>query len=102
LQKRLLAGDPDPYDYFGWSVALSGDTALIGAPAGGSSKEAAYVFTRSGTSWGLPQQLTMSGGVEPWFGEAVALTSNTALVGAPADDTTGGPNAGSAHVFVGP
>ncbi len=29
--KKLLASDPQSQDYFGWSVAMSGDTAVVGA-----------------------------------------------------------------------
>ena len=40
---------------FGASVAISGDTLAVGSPAYGNS--AAYVFTRSGTTWSLQQEM---------------------------------------------
>jgi len=72
---------------FGTSVALSadGNTALIGAPGDSFKKGAAWIFTRSGSTW--TQQggkLTGSGAVgNPWFGYTVALSGDgkTALIG---------------------
>ena len=54
-QAQLTAADGAADDYFGCSVALSGDTALVGAPdddvGGNADAGAAYVFTRSGGVW---------------------------------------------------
>jgi len=52
-QAKLLASDGTAEDYFGLSVSLSGDTALIGAPlADNNGAGSAYVFTRTGnTTW---------------------------------------------------
>ena len=87
-QARLSASDGAPGDYFGQSVALSGDMALVGAPriqpgAHGSL----YVFVRSGTTWTEQQKLT-SGGVGDQFGASVALAENTAVIGAPNGEQT--------------
>ena len=73
---------------FGGSVALSadGDTALVGAPRNAESAGAAWVFTRSESSWGQQAQLTAPEQVgEAQFGRSVALSGDgeTALVGAP-------------------
>ena len=93
---------------FGYSVALSadGDTALIGAPDdnGGATNEggvgAAWVFTRSGSTWTQQgEKLTGTGETgEGEFGTSVALSAdgNTALIGAPADNG----DAGAAWVFT--
>jgi hypothetical protein len=73
---------------FGWSVALSanGSTALIGGPAEGNRRGAAWVFTRSGGTW-TQQGAIASPETEPngSFGWSVALSANgsTALIGAP-------------------
>jgi len=92
-----LAGDS-----FGWSVALSGDTALVGAPERGSDQGAAYLFTRSGTTWS--QQgvaLTASdGAANDSFGSAVALSGDMALIGAPGHTVGGHSNQGAAYVFT--
>jgi hypothetical protein len=78
----------------GHSVALSsdGNTALLGAPYDTGEVGAAWVFTRSGSTWTQQgPKLTASGGggaLPPKFGEAVALSSDggTALIGAPLNE----------------
>jgi len=83
-QQKLTASDGQAEDLFGWSVALSGDTALVGA-LGYDSSGSAYLFRRSGNTWSQQQKLTASDGrAEDLFGLSVALSDNTALVGAPA------------------
>jgi hypothetical protein len=67
-------------------VALSGDTAVVGAVyddnPGGTNAGSAYVFVRSGTSWGQQTKLTASdAATAQQFGVAVALSGETALVG---------------------
>ena len=63
-QAELTASDAAAGDEFGSSVALSGDTALVGADGktvgGNNDAGAAYVFTRSGTSWTQQAELTAS------------------------------------------
>ena len=103
-QPELTAGDGAASDYFGFSVALSGTTALVGAhfkTIGANSEQgAAYVFTLSGSAWVQQQELTASDGAAyDEFGYSVALSGTTALVGAP--DHMVGSNAlqGAAYVF---
>ncbi|HZU86094.1 MAG TPA: FG-GAP repeat protein [Anaerolineaceae bacterium] len=88
--KKFTAGDDAAsYQYFGNSVAVSGDgnTVLVGAyfmdMMGQIDKGAAYVFKRSGTTWFEPSVLT-AGQADGLFGSSVALSENgnTALVGA--------------------
>lgn len=61
-QAKLIANDAAASDEAGISVAISGDTAVVGAPdadtAAGSNAGAAYVCVRSGTSWSEQQKLT--------------------------------------------
>ncbi|MDI3291843.1 hypothetical protein QHF83_51515 [Polyangium sp. 15x6] len=146
LQAKLLASDGMALDYFGSSVALDGDTALVGTAYGdnrSSYSGAAYVFVRSGTTWteqariwvnhadfGHPvalsgdtalmtassnsvyvfvrsgttwaQQAFLESADSAWddsFGDTIAISGNTALIGAPQDDDKGS-NSGSAYVFV--
>jgi hypothetical protein len=88
---------------FGTSVALSadGDTALIGGPSDHNNVGAAWVFTRSGSTWAQQgKKLTgkgESGGGQ--FGQSVALSAdgNTALIGGPSCEQCG---RGAAWVFV--
>ena len=105
LQAKLTAGDGAANDRFGVSVALSGDTALVGAPGddtpAGANAGSAYVFTRSGTLWSQQQRLNADdGAANDGFGSSVALSGDTALMGAPFDNTSAGADAGSAYVFT--
>ena len=86
-QAKLTASDGAADDYFGYSVALSGDTALVGAywddVGANYDQGSAYVFTRSGTTWTQQAKLTASDGAAgDHFGHSVALSGDTALVGA--------------------
>ncbi|MGI6496309.1 MAG: FG-GAP repeat protein [Kiritimatiellia bacterium] len=96
-------------DWFGTSVALSGDIALVGAYADddkGTDSGSAYVFTRDGTTWTQQAKLIADDGAKrDYFGWSVALSGDTALVGAYEDDgldALGGAAAdqGSAYVFT--
>ncbi len=57
-QQTLIASDPAPSNDFGGSVALSGDTVVVGASGNADFEGAAYVFVRSGGTWSLQQKLT--------------------------------------------
>jgi hypothetical protein len=101
-QAKLTAPDGAEYDNFGYSVAVAGDTAVVGAPqAFTPGAGSAYVFVRSGTTWSQQAKLTASDGApEDAFGLSVAVAGDTAVVGARYDDTSAGTDAGSAYVFV--
>ena len=85
-QARLLASDGARIDKFGQSVAISGDTIVVGAyvaDAPLSDSGAAYVFVRSGTTWTQQQKLTASDGrAGDEFGNSVAIAGETLAVGA--------------------
>jgi hypothetical protein len=105
-EDKLVAGDGDSGDKFGsnQSVALDGDTALIGAVGDedphGDLAGSAYVFTRSSVGWSQHPKLVADDGDEKdRFGVAVALDDGTVLVGAANDDNPGGAIRGSAYVF---
>ncbi len=104
-QAKLTASDGASSDGFGYSVAVSGDTALIGSfqddvPAGGNAGSA-YVFSRTGATWSQQAQLTASdGAASDFFGNAVAIDGNTALVGAYQDDTGANANQGAAYAYT--
>lgn len=98
-QQKLTASDAAANDRFGWSVALSGDTALVSAPYHYPTGSA-YVFVRSGSVWSQQSTLTASDGAAgDYFGRSVAVSGETALVGAPDDGHAGGIYAGSVYVF---
>ncbi len=99
---KLVGGEEVEEAQFGESVAISGDgnTALIGGPADNGSIGAAWVFTRSGTTWTQQgPKLTATG--ESGFGQlgsSVALSADgdTALIGARRDNL----ETGAAFVFT--
>jgi len=104
-QSQLTAGDGAAQEMFGSSVALSGDTALVGAvwdTVGANFQQgSAYVFTRSGSTWTQQAKLTAGDGeAEDEFGWSVALSGDTALVGAYGDDVGSNADQGSAYVFT--
>src|SRR5205807_251673 len=96
-QTRITAGDAAASDELGTSMALSGNTALVGAPGKNSSTGAVYVLVPSGTRWLQQARLTASDATaRSQFGFSAAFDGDTALVGAPG--TNGG--TGAAYVFV--
>jgi len=109
--KKLTASDAATDDDFGEAVAISGDTIVIGAHRvddGGADSGAAYVFERNqgGTdNWGQVKKLTASDAAAgDRFGDAIAISGNTLVVGSVADDDMCPAwipdcNTGSAYVF---
>jgi len=102
-QAELLPLGASARDHFGWSVSISGDTVVVGAPEdddGGEDAGAAYVFVRTGTTWSQQAKLTASDAAALHsFGLSVAVLEDTIVVGAPSHGG-GGTNAGAAYVFV--
>ena len=106
-QAKIQASDRQASDFFGSSVSISsnGNTAIVGAmfeDTGGSSAGAAYIFTRSGTTWTQQVKIQASDKqASDNFGVSVAISDdgNTAIVGAYTEDT-GGTNAGAAYIFT--
>jgi hypothetical protein len=100
---ELTAGDPSAFALFGSAAAISNDTVLIGADLDGglySGNGAAYVFGRSAQGWHQQAKLTagdLAG--QAYFGCAVALAGDTALIGAQHDTTQAGLQAGAAYLF---
>jgi hypothetical protein len=126
-QAYLKASNTGTEDYFGASVAISGDTLLVGAFREGSNATgvngdqtndlaeysgAAYVFTRSGSTWSQQAYLKASNAEEgDLFGISVAISGDTVVVGAYGEDSnaTGvngeqtnnlAPFSGAAYVFT--
>ena len=94
--------EPDgSHDGFGSAVAVSGDTAVVSAPGRGDFRGVAYIYTSSGGDWTLQQELTASdGGGGDWFGYSVALSGDTALVGAPYRTVGDTSEQGAAYAFT--
>jgi hypothetical protein len=102
---KLTASDSQAGDWFGYSVSISGDTAVAGAPydlTNGSSTGSAYVFERNqdgANGWGRVAKIVAAGGtVGDAFGFSVSISGHTVAVGA-SYDTAGSFFSGSAYVF---
>jgi len=86
----LAASDNAQNHYFGYSVDVNGDYAVIGAYGISSFTGAAYVFTQSGGSWTQQAKLTASDAATgDYFGNDVSIFGNTIAVGAPFENDNG-------------
>ena len=104
-QAELTASDGGSYQDFGYSVAVSGSTVVVGAynhPVGSNASQgAAYVFVQGGTKWSQQAELMSSdGGFADGFGQSVAVNGSTALVGAPGHQVGLNYDQGAAYVFA--
>ncbi|MFH0889255.1 MAG: hypothetical protein V1871_08630 [Planctomycetota bacterium] len=102
-QAYIKASNTGPGDWFGNSVAISGDTLVVGAlfersnatgingdQADNSATDsgAVYVFTRSGTTWSQQAYIKASNtGANDFFGNGVAISGGTIVVGANQEDS---------------
>jgi LPXTG-site transpeptidase (sortase) family protein len=105
FEAKLMAPDAQVGDSFGTSVAVSGDSIVVGSPGAedeeGSDVGAAYVFTRSETGWNFQTKLTAADPLEDdGFGTAVAIDGNTIAVGANLKPAGPLPAAGAVYVFI--
>ncbi|MFT5051963.1 MAG: hypothetical protein ACI8QZ_003394 [Chlamydiales bacterium] len=101
--KRLACAVPAAYDRFGRSVAIDGDTVVVGAfgdDDNGSSAGTGYPYRYDGMDWVSEGQLLASDpGTSDQLGIACALSGDVIVMGAWADDDDGD-NSGSAYVFT--
>jgi hypothetical protein len=100
----LTASDGTSFDQFGYSVSVSGNTAVIGSfrdDDKGTDSDSAYVFQYSvANGWAQVAKLTASGGAAgDQFGVSVSVSGDTVVVGSYLDDDTNmGADSGSAYV----
>jgi len=103
VEKKFTAHDGEPGDQFGWSVALSASSALIGARFDDDeafNSGSAYLYNRTAQTWHMKQKFTaIDAAVNDQFGWTVALDDNTAVIGARFNDDMG-INSGSAYVYT--
>jgi FG-GAP repeat/Secretion system C-terminal sorting domain len=114
-QQKIVASDRAADDYFGGTVAISGDYAIIGAFSEDDDENGAntlnnagsvYTFVRSGTTWTQQQKIVASDrATGDYFGGQVAISGDSLIVSATSDDHDANGintliNAGSAYVFV--
>ena len=99
---KLLPSDGDASDRFGFTVAIHGDTVVVGAPranGGANASGAAYVFTWNGSTWSQQAKLQAADPAHgDGFGRSVAVEGNEAVVGSFHDDDNG-ISSGSVYVF---
>ena len=104
-RQRFNPSSPVDQGFFGASVALKGTSALIGAyfeNANNSTTQsgAAYVFTGSGNNWTEQARLTASDAdALDSFGYSVALSGNTAVIGAPLKTESNRDKSGAVYIF---
>jgi hypothetical protein len=101
-QTHLKASDGTAGDAFGVSVAVSGQTVVVGADMdddNGMDSGSAYVFVQDGSDWVQETKLlAMDGQAGDLFGASVAISGNIAVVGAPGADTAW-MDSGAAYLF---
>jgi hypothetical protein len=99
---KLTASDGQSSDYFGYAVSISGNFAIVGAYAEddkGTDAGAAYIFEKTPTGWIQKQKLLADdGAASDYFGYAVSISGNFAIVGAYREDDKGS-DAGAAYIF---
>jgi subtilisin family serine protease len=101
FQAKITASDGAAADNFGYSVSISGNTAIVGVYGDDNLKGSAYIYVRNGNVWTEQQKLTASDGASgDVFGESVSISGDTAIVGARLDDIDANGNQGSAYIFV--
>lgn len=103
-QQKLLASDAQTDDQFGYSVAIDGETVIVGANAdddNGTDAGAAYAFVLQNGVWTEQQKLIAGDGGANYatFGVSVSISGDTAIVGAQNDDDFG-TQTGAAYVYI--
>lgn len=104
-QAKLNAADGAANDFFGYSVSAGLDTTVIGAPSkaisGNLAQGAAYVFTRSGSTWSQQARLVASDGTAgDYFGSSASLSGSSALLGAEHKAVGTNDYQGAGYVFL--
>ena len=99
-QAKFTASDGTEDDEFGYSVAISGDAAIVGAPIEGDTGSA-YIFARTGTSWAEQAKITTRSRTRGnHFGQSVSIRGDTAAVGvAHLDNKDRGRDSGAVYIY---
>ena len=103
-QAKLTASRGTESDRFGSSVAISGETVVVGANRADLSEEsdsgASYIYVRNGSTWIEQARLTTGDGLSSdWLGTSVAISDDTVVIGAFRADLQRKPDSGGAYVF---
>jgi hypothetical protein len=99
---RLTTSEAGENTYYGVSVAVSGDTVIVGTSPFGGGAGAAYLYTRPVSGWAdtlsHDARLVPSGGSPPKYGESVSISGDVVVVGCSGANG----NQGAAYVFLEP
>ena len=99
-QEAKLLPNEGTERWYGYSVSISGDTAMMGREGEGGTDGGAYVFHFNGDQWSDGTYLIANDGAEnDYFGHSVAVDGNMWIIGAFGDDDNGNAS-GSAYVFA--
>jgi len=100
-EAKLVASDGAAPDNFGCSVAINGDTIVVGAFGKNDFTGVAYVYRHGSTGWAEEATLTPVDGVPgDLFGMSVSMSGNKIVVGSPYGDANDlAPDSGAAYVF---
>lgn len=97
---KLTASDGASNDWFGYSVSISGNYIIVGAPFKDNSRGKAYIFYRTGSTW---NQLAILTAVDAAsgnnFGYSVGISGDYAVVGTPRKMIAGKQSVGKAYVY---
>jgi len=98
-QGKLTASDGAVGDFFGSSVSISANHAIVGAAYDNGGTGSAYIFECNDGTWTQQAKLTASDGDDgDLFGHSVSISGDCAIVGARLNDTAG-TDTGSAYIF---
>jgi FG-GAP repeat/Head domain of trimeric autotransporter adhesin len=103
LMQKITDATGAAFDFFGYSVSISGNYTIVGAygddGAAGANQGSASIYQWNGGSWVLMQKLTdATGAASDQFGNSVSISGNYAIVGAYGDDGAAS-NEGSASIY---
>jgi hypothetical protein len=103
-QAKLTSADGNDSDFFGSSVGISGNYAVVGAfnveNGSVSSQGAAYIYMRNGTTWTQQAKVTASDGTEnDNFGYSAAISGSNVIIGANSDDIDVAADQGSVYIL---
>lgn len=108
IPQRIVAPAPEVGvvvpNAFGNSIAASGNWMVVGAPGedipGVADAGVAYLYELSGGSYVQRARLSASDAASgDRFGDAVAISGDVVVIGAPTDNLSAGSDAGSVYVF---
>ena len=100
-ETKLVASDAAGNDQFGFSVSISGDTAIVGSfldDDAGTDSGSAYIYKFDGTNWNETKLVASDAAGSDQFGRSVSISDDTTIVGSQLDDDAG-TDSGSAYVF---